>query len=182
MSLVYPRDNVPSGFDYPEDRLYLLKITLAAAKIKDPNSQDIKGALHDSSSSAGTQHAPPSVVLMGLGPTNAATASSATSTRSKRRCTRTTTNRVPSLAAATLELPSSVPTMISSPSSPAVLGRPILPTSPTAPPWSGSGMPSSKPSSPTPSSSSTSPSSTSPSTTRLVSFPFCFHHPSLVVL
>jgi hypothetical protein len=34
---------VPSEFDYPEDRIYLLKVILAAAKIKEPDSQDIKG-------------------------------------------------------------------------------------------------------------------------------------------
>ncbi|CAE6450737.1 hypothetical protein ACGC1H_006560 [Rhizoctonia solani] len=43
MSLLYPRDDVPSEFDYPDDRNYLLKVILAAAKIKEPNSQDIKG-------------------------------------------------------------------------------------------------------------------------------------------
>ncbi|KZS93092.1 hypothetical protein SISNIDRAFT_474567 [Sistotremastrum niveocremeum HHB9708] len=34
MSLLYPRNNAPSKFDYPEDSLYLLQV---------PNSQDIKG-------------------------------------------------------------------------------------------------------------------------------------------
>lgn len=43
MGLLYPRYNVPSEFDYPEDRIYLLKTILAAAKIKEPNSQDVKG-------------------------------------------------------------------------------------------------------------------------------------------
>ncbi|CAE6540131.1 unnamed protein product [Rhizoctonia solani] len=43
MSLLYPRYDAPSEFDYPEDRIYLLKVILAAAKIKEPNSQDIKG-------------------------------------------------------------------------------------------------------------------------------------------
>ncbi|CAE6482981.1 unnamed protein product [Rhizoctonia solani] len=43
MSLLYPRYDVLSAFDYPEDRIYLLKVILAAAKIKEPNSQDIKG-------------------------------------------------------------------------------------------------------------------------------------------
>lgn len=43
MSLLYPRDDAPSEFDYPEDRLYLLQVILAAAQIKEPNSQDIKG-------------------------------------------------------------------------------------------------------------------------------------------
>ncbi|KAI0033139.1 hypothetical protein K488DRAFT_85147 [Vararia minispora EC-137] len=43
MRLLYPRYDVPSEFDYPEDRIYLLKTILDAAKIKEPNSQDIKG-------------------------------------------------------------------------------------------------------------------------------------------
>ncbi|KAI0279335.1 hypothetical protein BGY98DRAFT_1089205 [Russula aff. rugulosa BPL654] len=43
MGLLYPRYDVPFEFDYPEDRIYLLKVILAAAKIKEPNSQDIKG-------------------------------------------------------------------------------------------------------------------------------------------
>ncbi|KAG8710550.1 hypothetical protein FRC08_017005, partial [Ceratobasidium sp. 394] len=43
MSLLYPRDDMPSEFDYPEDRLYLLKVILAAADISNPNSHDIKG-------------------------------------------------------------------------------------------------------------------------------------------
>lgn len=43
MGLLYPRYGVPSEFDYPEDRIYLLKTILAAAKIKEPNSQDVKG-------------------------------------------------------------------------------------------------------------------------------------------
>ncbi|KAI9443580.1 hypothetical protein H4582DRAFT_1925837 [Lactarius indigo] len=43
MSLMYPRVEVPSEFDYPDDRIYLLKVILAAAKIKEPNSQDSKG-------------------------------------------------------------------------------------------------------------------------------------------
>ncbi|EIW83357.1 hypothetical protein CONPUDRAFT_102106 [Coniophora puteana RWD-64-598 SS2] len=43
MNLVYPRYDVPSKFDYPEDRLYLLEVILDAAKIKEPNSQDLKG-------------------------------------------------------------------------------------------------------------------------------------------
>jgi len=43
MSLLYHRYDVPSEFDYPEDRMYLLKVILAAANIKEPNSQDIKG-------------------------------------------------------------------------------------------------------------------------------------------
>jgi hypothetical protein len=43
MSLLHPRYDAPSEFDYPEDRLYLLQVILAAAKIKEPNSQDIKG-------------------------------------------------------------------------------------------------------------------------------------------
>ncbi len=43
MGLLYPRLDVPSEFDYPEDRLYQLKVILDAAEIKEPNSQDIKG-------------------------------------------------------------------------------------------------------------------------------------------
>ena len=43
MDLLYPRLDVPSEFDYPEDRLYQLKVILAAAKIREPNSQDNKG-------------------------------------------------------------------------------------------------------------------------------------------
>ena len=43
MGLLYPRDDVPSEFDYPEDRIYHLRTILAAAKIKEPNSQDVKG-------------------------------------------------------------------------------------------------------------------------------------------
>ncbi|KAJ3490341.1 hypothetical protein NLJ89_g11439 [Agrocybe chaxingu] len=43
MSLMYPRYDVPSEFDYPEDRLYLLQVILAAAQIREPNSRDIKG-------------------------------------------------------------------------------------------------------------------------------------------
>ncbi|KEP47503.1 hypothetical protein V565_153460 [Rhizoctonia solani 123E] len=43
MRLLCPRYDVLSEFDYPEDRIYLLKVILAAAKIKEPNSQDFKG-------------------------------------------------------------------------------------------------------------------------------------------
>lgn len=43
MYLLYSRLDVPSEFDYPEDRLYQLKVILAAAKIRQPGSQDIKG-------------------------------------------------------------------------------------------------------------------------------------------
>jgi len=43
MSLVCPRYDMPSKFDYPVDRIYLLKVILAAAKITEPNNQDIKG-------------------------------------------------------------------------------------------------------------------------------------------
>ncbi|KAK1224294.1 hypothetical protein PQX77_012802 [Marasmius sp. AFHP31] len=43
MSLLYPRYDVPSEFDYPEDRIYQLKVILAASKIGEPNSQDING-------------------------------------------------------------------------------------------------------------------------------------------
>ncbi|KAG9103361.1 hypothetical protein FRC06_011308 [Ceratobasidium sp. 370] len=43
MRLLYPRYDVPSEFDYPEDRIYLLRVILAAANIKEPNSQDIEG-------------------------------------------------------------------------------------------------------------------------------------------
>ncbi|KAJ2913566.1 hypothetical protein MD484_g6826, partial [Candolleomyces efflorescens] len=43
MDLLSPQLDVPSGFDYPEDRLYQLKAILAATKIQEPNSQDIKG-------------------------------------------------------------------------------------------------------------------------------------------
>jgi hypothetical protein len=43
MDLLYPRDDVPSELDYPEDRIYLLKIILAAADIREPNSLDLKG-------------------------------------------------------------------------------------------------------------------------------------------
>ena len=43
MSLLHPRYDTPSEFDYPEDRLYLLRTILAAAQIREPNSQDIKG-------------------------------------------------------------------------------------------------------------------------------------------
>lgn len=43
MGLLYPRDDVPSEFDYPEDRIYLLRTILAATKIREPNSQDVKG-------------------------------------------------------------------------------------------------------------------------------------------
>jgi hypothetical protein len=41
--LLDPRYDVPSEFDYPEDCIYLLKAILAAAEIKEPNSQDIEG-------------------------------------------------------------------------------------------------------------------------------------------
>lgn len=43
MGPLYPRYDVPSKFDYPEDRIYLLKVILAAAKIQEPDSQDING-------------------------------------------------------------------------------------------------------------------------------------------
>ncbi|TDL16721.1 hypothetical protein BD410DRAFT_816673 [Rickenella mellea] len=43
MSLLYPPHNVPSEFDYPEDRLYIPKVILAAAQIMEHNSQDLKG-------------------------------------------------------------------------------------------------------------------------------------------
>ena len=43
MGLLYPQFDVPSEFDYPEDRLYQLKVILAAAKIRESNSQDIMG-------------------------------------------------------------------------------------------------------------------------------------------
>lgn len=43
MSLLYPCYDSPSEFDYPEDRLYQLKVILDAAKFREPNSQDFKG-------------------------------------------------------------------------------------------------------------------------------------------
>ncbi|KAH8930748.1 hypothetical protein BT69DRAFT_1327670 [Atractiella rhizophila] len=43
MSLMYPRDNSPSEFDYPETRLYKIKKILAAAKIKESNNFDMNG-------------------------------------------------------------------------------------------------------------------------------------------
>lgn len=41
-TLLYPL-GVPSEFVYPWDRMYVLKTILAAAKIKEPNSQDSTG-------------------------------------------------------------------------------------------------------------------------------------------
>lgn len=41
MRLLYPRHD--GRFDYPVDRLYLLRVILAAAQIKEPNSQDNTG-------------------------------------------------------------------------------------------------------------------------------------------
>ncbi|KDQ10479.1 hypothetical protein BOTBODRAFT_163776 [Botryobasidium botryosum FD-172 SS1] len=43
MSLMYPRRDAPSKFDYPEDRLFKLEAILPAAKIKESNNQDLKG-------------------------------------------------------------------------------------------------------------------------------------------
>lgn len=43
MNLMYPRDDSPSEFDYPETRLYKIMKILAAAKIKEPNNLDING-------------------------------------------------------------------------------------------------------------------------------------------
>ena len=43
MSRMYPRDDAPSEFDYPDDRLYWLQRILTAAQIKQPNSRDLKG-------------------------------------------------------------------------------------------------------------------------------------------
>ena len=43
MNLMYPRDDAPSEFDYPEDRLFKLRDILTAAQISKPNSQDLKG-------------------------------------------------------------------------------------------------------------------------------------------
>jgi len=43
MSLMYPRDDAPSEFDYPDNRLYKLQRILSAAQIKQPNGQDLKG-------------------------------------------------------------------------------------------------------------------------------------------
>jgi hypothetical protein len=43
MSLMKPRYDVPSQFDYPEDRMYILRAILAAADIKQPDSLDVKG-------------------------------------------------------------------------------------------------------------------------------------------
>ncbi|KAH9945505.1 uncharacterized protein BXZ73DRAFT_96322 [Epithele typhae] len=43
MSLLCPRYDAPSEFDYPEDRLYLIQTILAAAQTREPDSQDIKG-------------------------------------------------------------------------------------------------------------------------------------------
>ncbi|KAG8816370.1 hypothetical protein FRC19_000408 [Serendipita sp. 401] len=43
MSLLDPWYDVPSEFDYPEDRIYQLKVILPTAKIKEPTSQDVKG-------------------------------------------------------------------------------------------------------------------------------------------
>ena len=43
MSLMYPRDDMPSEFDYPDHRLYKLQHILTATQIRQPNSQDLKG-------------------------------------------------------------------------------------------------------------------------------------------
>ena len=43
MGLLYPRTDVPSEFDYPADRMYLLRVILSAASIGKPNSKEIKG-------------------------------------------------------------------------------------------------------------------------------------------
>jgi len=43
MSLMYPRDDAQSSFDYPEDRLYKPVSILSAAEIKDPDNQDLEG-------------------------------------------------------------------------------------------------------------------------------------------
>ena len=43
MSLLHYRNDVPSAFDYPQDRIYQLKAILAAAKIKEPNAKDVHG-------------------------------------------------------------------------------------------------------------------------------------------
>ncbi|CAE6430643.1 unnamed protein product [Rhizoctonia solani] len=41
--LMYPRYDVPSEFQYPEDRIYPLRVILSATEINAPNSQDIQG-------------------------------------------------------------------------------------------------------------------------------------------
>ena len=43
MSLMHPRDDAQSGFDYPEDRLFKLRGILTAAQISQPYNQDMKG-------------------------------------------------------------------------------------------------------------------------------------------
>jgi len=43
MSRMYPRDDAPSKFDYPDDHLYKLQHILTAAQIKQPDSQNLKG-------------------------------------------------------------------------------------------------------------------------------------------
>ncbi|KAI0035849.1 hypothetical protein K488DRAFT_68056 [Vararia minispora EC-137] len=43
MSLMYPRDDAQSSFDYPENRLYEPVSILSAAPIKEPDNQDLEG-------------------------------------------------------------------------------------------------------------------------------------------
>lgn len=43
MSLLYPHPDVPSEFDYPQDRIYMLKSILGIDKIAEPNSKDSNG-------------------------------------------------------------------------------------------------------------------------------------------
>ncbi|QRW00457.1 hypothetical protein RhiJN_28475 [Ceratobasidium sp. AG-Ba] len=43
MSLLYPGPNVPSEFDYPQDRIYMLKLILGIDKITEPDSKDSNG-------------------------------------------------------------------------------------------------------------------------------------------
>ena len=43
MSLMYPRDDVQSSFDYPENRLYEPVSILSTAAIKEPDNQDLEG-------------------------------------------------------------------------------------------------------------------------------------------
>ena len=43
MSLMHPRDDAQSGFDYPEDRLFKLRGILTAAQISQPYNQDLNG-------------------------------------------------------------------------------------------------------------------------------------------
>ncbi|KAL6306131.1 hypothetical protein BKA93DRAFT_816510 [Sparassis latifolia] len=43
ISLMYPRHDAQSEFDYPEDHLFKLRGILTAAQIRQPNNQDLKG-------------------------------------------------------------------------------------------------------------------------------------------